>query len=125
MRVCLGLLVGLVLAISTQPVAAMSENEIRHTISNKRVLLETRFGIDFPLFYKANGTVIGDGTGFGIGALLSPKETGKWWLKQHKLCQKFPTWNNGETRCFALEHLGGNIFKWYQDNGNSGRAKVR
>jgi len=124
MRVKQSLLAVLILGGLNQTANAMTEKEIRSTIADKRVLLETRFGIDFPLFYNANGTVIGDSSGFGISSYITPKEAGKWWLKEQKLCQRFPTWHNGETRCFKLEKLGNNTFKWYQDNGNSGRAKV-
>lgn len=104
--------------------ASMSGQEIRNSIANKRVLLETRFGVEFPLFYAANGSVTGDGTGTGLGQYFAPKETGKWWIANDKLCQQFPTWNNGKIVCFQLENEGNNRLIWTQDNGRTGRAKI-
>jgi len=104
--------------------ADLSANEIRSTITNKRILLETRFGVEFPLFYRANGSVTGDGRGTGLGKYFAPKETGRWWLKSNKLCQQFPTWNKNKITCFRLESLGGRKLIWKRDDGKSGRARI-
>ncbi len=98
--------------------------EIKQTVIGKRVLLATRFGIEFPLVYKTNGSVAGDGSGTGLGKFFAPKETGKWWIKGQELCQKFPTWYNGRTQCFTLERLGGNKLKWKSKDGRSGIASL-
>lgn len=98
--------------------------EIKQTVIGKRVLLATRFGIEFPLVYKTNGSVAGDGSGTGLGKFFAPKETGKWWIKGQELCQKFPTWYNGRTQCFTLERLGGNKLKWKSKDGRSGIARL-
>lgn len=110
------------------PIHAQAETlnsaQIKQTVVGKRVLLATRFGVEFPLVYRSNGSVKGDGTGTGLGQYFSPKETGKWWIKANKLCQKFPTWYDGRTQCFTLEKLGGNKLRWKTNDGRSGTAKV-
>jgi len=125
MRKMLGIIIVAVCTFINQVQAAdMTAQEISKKITNSRILLETSFGIEFPLFYSANGTVTGDGTGTALGNYVAPKETGKWWLKDNKLCQQFPTWNKRKVTCFRLEDVGGNNLIWKRDDGKSGRAKI-
>lgn len=102
----------------------LSPTQIKQTIVGKRVLLATRYGIEFPLVYKSNGIVAGDGTGTGLGKFFAPKESGKWWIKGRELCQKFPTWYDGKTQCFTLQKIGGRNLKWQSKDGRSGTARV-
>ena len=102
----------------------LSAKEIKQTVIGKRVLLATRYGIEFPLVYKSSGTVAGDGSGTGLGKFFAPKETGKWWIKGQELCQKFPTWYDGRTQCFTLEKIGGGKLKWQSKDGRSGTARI-
>jgi len=98
--------------------------EIRQTVIGKRVLLATRFGVEFPLVYRTNGSVKGDGTGTGLGRYFSPKETGRWWIEGNRLCQKFPTWYDGVPQCFTLERIGTNKLRWKMTDGRSGTATI-
>lgn len=110
----------------TQLVSAneMSGQEIKQTISGKRVFLATSWGIEFPLTYNNNGLVTGDGTGTGLGKYFAPKETGQWWVQGNEMCQKFPTWYKGRTFCFNLiEGEGGGLI-WQRDDGASGKARL-
>ena len=102
----------------------LNPTQIKQTVVGKRFLLATRFGIEFPLVYKSNGSVAGDGSGTGLGKFFAPKETGKWWIKGRELCQKFPTWYDGRTQCFTLEKIGRGKFKWQTKDGRSGIARV-
>lgn len=108
----------------TASAEVLSPAQIKQTITGKRVLLATRFGVEFPLVYSSNGLVKGDGTGTGLGGYFAPKETGKWWIKGQELCQKFPTWYDGRTQCFTLEKLDGNKLKWQSKDGRSGTARL-
>ena len=111
--------------MSTNALANTLDNDgIRNKIVGKRVMLNTRYGIKFPLVYLTNGQVTGDGTGTGLGRYFAPKETGKWWIRNNQMCQKFPTWYDGRTFCFTLEHVGGNRLIWKRNDGRSGTATI-
>jgi hypothetical protein len=81
-------------------------------------------GGEFPLSYKANGSVTGDGSKFGLGRYFAPKETGQWWVAQGQLCQKFPTWYDGKVSCFKLRETGEAKLRWRRNDGYSGRARI-
>ena len=79
----------------------------------------------FPLRYASSRRVTGDGTALGLARFFAPKETGKWWVKSDRLCQKFPTWYRGKTFCFSLEKAGAKKLRWRRDDGYSGTALIQ
>ena len=99
--------------------------EIQSKVIGKRVLLATRFGVEFPLVYNRNGKVAGDGSGTGLGKFFAPKETGRWWIRGNELCQKFPTWYDGRTQCFTLNDIGDRKLIWKTKDGRSGTARIK
>jgi len=103
--------------------SAMDGKDIRAAISGKKVLLKTRWG-SFPLRYRANSRVVGDGSALGLAKFFAPKETGNWWVANNRLCQKFPTWYKGQTSCFRLKKSGPNTLKWVRQDGASGTAVI-
>ena len=116
-----------IIAVACQsPVWAkkLSGNEINSLISGKKVLLQTSWGA-FPLRYASSRRVTGDGTALGLARFFAPKETGKWWVKSDRLCQKFPTWYRGNTFCFSLEKAGAKKLRWRRDDGYSGTALIQ
>ena len=116
-----------IIAVACQsPVWAkkLSGNEINSLISGKKVLLQTSWGA-FPLRYASSRRVTGDGTALGLARFFAPKETGKWWVKSDRLCQKFPTWYRGKTFCFSLEKAGAKKLRWRRDDGYSGTALIQ
>lgn len=119
-------LFAIIAALSVNSYASqfLTGSEIKKSISNKKVFLSTRFGVEFPLFYRANGKVTGDGTGTGLGKFFAPRETGKWWVSGKKLCQQFPTWYKSRRLCFTLERTGNRSLIWRQDNGDQGKARI-
>ena len=93
-------------------------------VSGKRVYLAVPLGGEFPLHYKPDGFVTGDGTRVGLGRFLAPKETGRWWVDGARLCQKWPTWYKGRTSCFTITPTGPGRISWTRDDGTSGRARI-
>ncbi|KPB01361.1 hypothetical protein [Ahrensia marina] len=102
----------------------LSGAELKNFVSGKRVYLKIRLGGEFPLEYRSNGQVTGDGTKTGLGKYFAPKETGKWFVDGEKLCQQFPTWYKGRVSCFTIEKTGQTTLNWTRDDGYSGTARI-
>ena len=114
------------LALVAAPAVAepMSGAEIREKIGGELVRLSTPYGITLPLVYRDDGVVAGDISGFSVGAMLAPSEEGRWWVKDDRLCQKWPSWYDGRTYCFTITLLGPNKIAWTRDDGLSGTATM-
>lgn len=102
----------------------LSAAGIKKAISGKKVYLSTPYGLELPLKYAANGHVTGNASGFSVAGLITPKETGKWWVKGSSMCQKWPTWYDGKTFCFTLEKTGADMLSWRRDDGLKGTARI-
>lgn len=127
MKLILSLLAGLCVVCANAYTATAEElagKEIKKLISNKTVYLATGYGFEFPLVYRGNGRVTGDGTGTGLEKYFAPKETGKWWVKGDRMCQKFPTWYDGKTLCFTLKQTGSKSLIWKSHDGKRGKARI-
>lgn len=115
-------------SIMALPVTVMAQSlngsEITTLIKGKSVALKTRFGT-FPLRYRADGVVVGDGTKLGLAKFFAPKESGKWWIRGTQLCQQWPTWYKGKTLCFKIEQLAPRKIKWIRNDGATGTATIR
>lgn len=111
--------------ILSVPVSAkqLSGPEMRDFVTGGKVMLETGFG-DFPLRYDPAGQVTGDGSALGLARFFSPRETGRWWVEENRLCQKWPSWYRGRTFCFSIELTGNNSFRWIRDDGDSGQGRL-
>lgn len=120
------MLVGLISLAATLPLSAqtLEGQELRSLISGKRVYLETPYGVEFPLYYQVDGSVTGDGTDLGLARFFAPRETGEWWVDGNNLCQRFPTWYDGETSCFTIQRTGDVTLEWTRDDGQSGSARI-
>lgn len=114
------------LALTATHAAAerLQSTQIKQFIGGKKVLLQTGYGIDFPMYYKSNGKVTGDGNGTGLGKFFAPKETGNWWVTDSQMCQQFPTWYDGRAICFELKKTSETTMIWYREDGASGTAKI-
>lgn len=129
-----GLALTLVVALSagtvavTEPARAeaalMTDKEIRQTVRGKRIYLQTPLGGEFPLYYKADGTVDGSGEALGLGRFMAPKDQGKWWIKSNRLCQQWQEWYDGKPHCFELARVNETMLYWKRDDGLEGEARI-
>jgi hypothetical protein len=118
-------LAGLV-AFGTMPASASALNgdDLRRLVTGRTVYLSAPLGGEFPLKYKPNGTVTGDGEAVGLGRFYATRETGRWFMQGDQLCQQFPTWYSGTRLCFTVQDLGNRRIRWTRDNGQTGVARV-
>ena len=101
----------------------LSGDGLRKAIVGKRIFLAAPVG-EFPLNYRANGTVDGTGEALGLGKFLAPTDSGKWWIEGEKLCQKWQKWYDGKPFCFTVRETGERKIAWVRDDGYSGTARV-
>lgn len=104
--------------------ARLSEGDIREGIVGRTIFLAAPMGGEFPLNYRPDGSVDGNGEALGIGKLVQPKDSGTWWIDASRLCQKFTKWYDGEPMCFELFKEGSGKVKWIRDNGQTGLARI-
>ena len=104
--------------------APMSGDEIRSLIGGKRVYLSTPLGLELPLYYKSNGMVVGNISGFSFARLFTPSEAGRWWTNGARLCQKWPTWYKGKQFCFTISKISAAKIAWTRDDDYSGTARI-
>ncbi|OLP58096.1 hypothetical protein BJF93_05535 [Xaviernesmea oryzae] len=98
--------------------------DIKEKIVGRTIYLAAPMGGEFPLNYRTNGEVDGDGQALGIGKLVKPSDSGKWWIADDRLCQQFKTWYDGNSMCFVLSDAGPNKVKWVRNNGETGIARI-
>ncbi len=116
--------VAAILLVSPSHAGGLSGKQIREQIIDQTVLLNTGYGVDLPLYYARNGKVTGDASGTMLGKMFMPKETGKWWVDNNRMCQQFPKWNNGNVVCFSLKKTGQRTYKWKRHDGKTGTARL-
>ena len=83
------------------PVAAEGDRlkaaDIKEKIVGRTIYLAAPMGGEFPLNYRTNGQVDGNGQALGIGKLVKPSDNGRGWIAADQLCQKFLTWYDGNS----------------------------
>ena len=99
-------------------------DELRNAIVGKTVYLNIS-GFELPVRYAANGRMTGKmGT---ITASLSrgdgASDSGKWWVADDQLCQKWTSWMDGKQYCYKLTRQGSKV-QWVRHDGRSGTARI-
>jgi hypothetical protein len=97
---------------------------IKRLVSGRQVFLSVPLGGEFPLRYANNGVVAGSGEGVGLGRFMQPKDSGRWWVAENKLCQQWKSWYDGKTFCFRINQTGPRTITWVRDDGYAGTARV-
>ncbi len=118
---------GLVLAVATvgqlhaAPVS-MTGDTIKSTISGRTLNLDTPMGAALPITFREDGTMTGRAgkLAFYLG---SSKDTGRWWVRGSKLCQKWSRWLDREETCIRVMTAGDKI-SWRRDDGLTGTASL-
>jgi hypothetical protein len=111
-------------SVAAQSSGELSGSELRQLVNGKTVYLAAPLGGEFPLNYKPDGSVTGDGAAVGLGRFFAARETGKWFMSGNQLCQQFPTWYSGQRLCFNVAKLPNNRIRWTRDNGETGVARL-
>lgn len=116
----------LVVAALGMPAAAqnVAGDALSALVAGKKVFLSTPYGLEFPLRYAPDGTVVGDASRFTLARMFSPRETGRWWVDGERLCQKWPSWYDGRTFCFTITSTGPGRIAWVRDDGLQGTARI-
>ena len=118
-----GLVLPATTALSGEP-TKLAGDELRHAISGKTVYLNIS-GFELPIQYAPNGRMTGKmGT---VAASFSrgdgARDSGKWWVADDQLCQKWTSWMNGKQYCYKLTRQGATVH-WVRGDGRSGTARI-
>lgn len=116
----------LTVGIAATPVAAseLTDADIKSEIVGRTIYLAAPLGGEFPLNYRPNGVVDGDGQALGLGRLAKPSDRGRWWVRGGRLCQQFESWYNGKPMCFVLSRAAPGTVAWLRDDGERGVARI-
>ena len=113
------------------PAAALAADEtsltgedLRQAIVGKTVYLNIS-GFELPIRYLANGRMRGS-----MGAITASfsrgdgsSDSGKWWVENDQLCQKWTSWMDGKSYCYKLS-LDGDRVTWIRNDGRTGTARI-
>jgi hypothetical protein len=127
MKTAAALLLAASLALPAQAALGAEQlagDALRQAISGKIVYLNIS-GFDLPIRYAANGRMTGKmGT---VAASFSrgdgTQDSGKWWVADDQLCQKWTSWMNSKQYCYKLTRQGATV-RWVRDDGRSGTARI-
>ena len=110
-------------ALGAEP-TKLAGDELREAIIGKIVYLNVS-GFELPIKYATNGRMTGNmGT---VAASFSrgdgSSDSGKWWVADDQLCQKWRSWMEGKQYCYKLTRQGTNV-RWVRSDGRSGTARL-
>ena len=117
-------------ALSAPATAAVADSvslagdELRQAVTGKTVYLNIS-GFELPIKYAANGRMTGAmstvAASFSRGDGSS--DSGKWWVADDQLCQKWSSWMESKQYCYKLTR-NGNAVRWVRNDGRSGTARL-
>ena len=117
-------------ALSAPATAAVAESvslagdELRQAVTGKTVYLNIS-GFELPIKYAANGRMTGKmstvAASFSRGDGSS--DSGRWWVADDQLCQKWSSWMESRQYCYKLTR-NGNAVRWVRNDGRSGTARL-
>ena len=117
-------------ALSAPATAAVAESvslagdELRQAVTGKTVYLNIS-GFELPIKYAANGRMTGKmstvAASFSRGDGSS--DSGRWWVADDQLCQKWSSWMESKQYCYKLTRNGTSV-RWVRNDGRSGSARL-
>lgn len=122
-----GALAGAVgLSPATAATGSLQGDELRQAISGRTVLLNTGMGFELPISYSSNGTMASRVQAMAAALVgeTRPHDSGRWWITETQLCQRWSNWLDGKTYCFDLVRKGQTVY-WRSTDGHSGTARIR
>ncbi len=103
---------------------SLAGDDLREAIVGKTVYLNIS-GFELPIRYLANGRM--RGTMGAVAASFSrgdgSSDSGKWWVENDQLCQKWTSWMESQSYCYKLTRNGNNV-TWVRNDGRSGTARI-
>jgi hypothetical protein len=110
-------------AVSADP-PSLAGDALRDAVSGKTVYLNIS-GFELPIRYSASGRMSGKmGT---TAAALSrgdgASDSGRWWIEDNQLCQRWSNWMEGKSYCYKFT-LKGKSVRWVRNDGRSGTARI-
>ena len=111
---------GIVATAMGEP-AKLAGEALRRAVSGKTVHIETPIGL-FPIHYKSNGSMAGQAPVF-VASLGAENDSGKWWVVNDRLCQRWQRWLGAKQYCFKLQRVGAAVH-WSRDDGLTGTATI-
>ena len=102
----------------------MAGSDIRKAVGGHKLVLSV-MGVQLPIAYRANGTMKGSMASYvaSMAGESKSSDTGKWLIKDGRLCQRWNNWLDGKSYCFTLSGKG-NTINWSASNGYSGTARI-
>jgi hypothetical protein len=104
--------------------ATLAGDDLRKAISGKTVYLNVS-GFELPIRYAANGRMSSKMS--TIAASLSrgdgSSDTGKWWVENDQLCQRWSSWMDGKAYCYKLTRNGSTV-RWVRNDGHFGTVRI-
>jgi hypothetical protein len=101
----------------------LSGQDLRKAVTGKTVYLRQQ-GIELPISYRANGTMSGRLSAF-VAALggTAMADSGKWWISNDQLCQRWSRWLDGKSYCYKLSRKGSQV-RWRRNDGRTGTVRL-
>jgi hypothetical protein len=110
-------------AVSADP-PSLAGDALRNAVSGKTVYLNIS-GFELPIRYSASGRMSGK-MGTTAAALSrgdSASDSGRWWIEDNQLCQRWSNWMEGKSYCHKFT-LKGKSVRWVRNDGRSGTARI-
>jgi len=114
------------MVVAAQPAVAepvqLNDADLRQLVPGVTIELDTPVGVRLPVTYTADGLMTGE-AGRLEAYLGTPRDRGRWWIADGKLCQKWFRWLDAKPRCAIIMRSADRIL-WRDDSGEKGTATI-